>query len=376
MHRVGVSIVMFVLLSLLVGTGWALYTFFPDASPPSQETAKKHDTSKDGAKFNTAATVSPGADNPANKSTETKASETSTSAPIDVALIDPNGTSVIAGSAKPKSEVVVSADGVEIATAIADANGDWVLTTEHQFKSPEPKLDITTRAPIQAAANAPPQRPTEAAKRSKRIPQTPTQPASAGVVDRLTEEFEQVVETARQEKSRQDAAPHEDRAATVQAAGAQPKAPITAERTTTVTAREDSQPATRIARAETTKPRLANRETLAIPIPIGFEYREATFTAQGRKAVTLLSEYLAIKQPTSISLTGHADERGSKTLNMDLSQARLEAVARELKKRGYAGKLELIAKGEDEPYAGVDRSKLSKHELYSLDRRVELKVSL
>jgi hypothetical protein len=47
-------------------------------------------------------------------------------------------------------------------------------------------------------------------------------------------------------------------------------------------------------------------------------------------------------------------------------------VAAYLKKGGYKGKLNLIPKGETEPFTGVDRSQYSRDELYQLDRRVEL----
>ncbi len=110
-------------------------------------------------------------------------------------------------------------------------------------------------------------------------------------------------------------------------------------------------------------------------MPITFVFNEATFTPEGRKAVALLLEYLQLKHFARVSMTGHADERGTEELNMDLSEERLDAVAEYLKSGGYEGKLQLIPKGETEPYTGVDRSKYSKEELYQLDRRVELNTT-
>jgi outer membrane protein OmpA-like peptidoglycan-associated protein len=113
-------------------------------------------------------------------------------------------------------------------------------------------------------------------------------------------------------------------------------------------------------------------EIKSVPIPIMFVFREATFTEEGRKAATLLLEYVTLKKYQHIVLTGHADERGSLELNYDLSRDRLEAVVSLLKEGGYRGGVKLIPKGETEPFLGVDRSKYSREELFQLDRRVEL----
>src|SRR5262249_10370002 len=94
----------------------------------------------------------------------------------------------------------------------------------------------------------------------------------------------------------------------------------------------------------------------SIPLPVLFVFREATFTIDGRKAVSLLLDYLKLKRVSFVSLTGHADERGSDQLNMDLSMERLSAVAKFLHDHGFHGELELIPKGKIEPYTGVDRS--------------------
>ena len=112
-----------------------------------------------------------------------------------------------------------------------------------------------------------------------------------------------------------------------------------------------------------------------IPVPITFIYNEANFTEDGRKAAALLLEYLQLKRYPGVSLTGHADERGSHDFNMDLSRERLDAVAQLLKDGGYKGELELIPKGETEPFAGVVRSQYSQDDLYQFDRRVELIIA-
>jgi outer membrane protein OmpA-like peptidoglycan-associated protein len=112
----------------------------------------------------------------------------------------------------------------------------------------------------------------------------------------------------------------------------------------------------------------------ARPVPITFVYREATLTEDGRKAVDVLAAYLAQKKPDSVTLSGHADERGGHKLNMDLSRERLDAVARQLRQGGYAGKLVLMPKGKTEPFTGIDRRAMPRQIVYQMDRRVELRV--
>ena len=115
--------------------------------------------------------------------------------------------------------------------------------------------------------------------------------------------------------------------------------------------------------------------SISVPVPVTFVYNEATLTSDGRRAAALLLEYLQIKRFPKITLTGHADERGTNELNMSLSRERLETVARFLREGGYAGQLELIPKGKTEPYLGVVRGDFSQEDLWQLDRRVELVVT-
>jgi len=110
----------------------------------------------------------------------------------------------------------------------------------------------------------------------------------------------------------------------------------------------------------------------ALPAPITFLYNETTFTPEGRRDVELFARHLLAHHLASAVLTGHADERGSDSYNMELSRRRLQVVADYLRDSGFVGKLDLIPKGRSEPYAGVDRRTLSPEEAFRLDRRVEL----
>jgi outer membrane protein OmpA-like peptidoglycan-associated protein len=127
-------------------------------------------------------------------------------------------------------------------------------------------------------------------------------------------------------------------------------------------------------RSDTSASEASPQSPAAIPVPIMFVYNESTFTEDGQKAADLLLEYLLLKHPVSVTLSGHADERGSEEYNMDLSRERLEAVERYLKAGGFTGQLNLIPKGKSEPYMGVDRSKYAGEALFQLDRRVELRL--
>jgi len=108
------------------------------------------------------------------------------------------------------------------------------------------------------------------------------------------------------------------------------------------------------------------------PAPITFTYNEPNFTPAGRRQAAALSEFLNQQKLTSVTLSGHADERGTDEFNMELSRQRLEAVAHYLHASGYMGELKLVPKGKREPYLTPDRDRLPKEDAFQLDRRVEL----
>jgi outer membrane protein OmpA-like peptidoglycan-associated protein len=111
----------------------------------------------------------------------------------------------------------------------------------------------------------------------------------------------------------------------------------------------------------------------SLPGPITFVYDQATFTAEGGRAAQMLAEYLRTRQHQAVTLTGHADERGSNGYNMELSQQRLEAVARYLRENGATNELVLVPKGRSEPFGGADRRLLAREDALQLDRRVEMR---
>jgi outer membrane protein OmpA-like peptidoglycan-associated protein len=109
------------------------------------------------------------------------------------------------------------------------------------------------------------------------------------------------------------------------------------------------------------------------PAPITFVYDQAAFTDTGRRQMAALAQYLRRQGLNSVTLSGHADSRGSEEYNFELSKQRLEVVARLLREAGYTGKLTLVPMGERQPYATPDRDRLPQEAVYQLDRRVELR---
>lgn len=118
----------------------------------------------------------------------------------------------------------------------------------------------------------------------------------------------------------------------------------------------------------------ARAEQAPIPVPITFMTDETKLTENGARAAALLAEYLRLKRPTGISLSGHADARGPDGYNMRLSLRRLETIQRYLRAAGYTGELSLVPRGKRDPYQGIDRKRLPRHQIYQADRRVELRV--
>jgi outer membrane protein OmpA-like peptidoglycan-associated protein len=119
----------------------------------------------------------------------------------------------------------------------------------------------------------------------------------------------------------------------------------------------------------------AKPEAKIVPVPITFLTGEGTMTPEGVRAAHLLAEYVRIVKPHTITLSGHADVRGSDDYNFDLSRRRLETIRSFLRETGYTGDLNLLPKGKSEPYQGIDRQTASVQEVYQADRRVELRLA-
>jgi outer membrane protein OmpA-like peptidoglycan-associated protein len=289
---------------------------------------------------------------------------------FDIARIDPDGTSVFAGRAEPRSAVTITADGKEIGTVQADENGEWTFTTDAKIPNPDAKLALFKAPPGKVLADAAPQ---QAGVKSEE----PKQQTAGAVTSNMLKNLEGMVAEARSGAQKPDvaAAPPvpeptpEDRTAAAPIAPP-PANPAAEERT----AAADPTVATPTPAPLRPAAPAAHAST-SVPVPVTFIFNEATLTSDGRKAAALLLEYLQLKRFPKVTLTGHADERGTHELNMNLSRERLDTVASFLREGGFQGQLELIPKGKTEPYTGVVRGDFSQEDLWQLDRRVELMVS-
>ena len=372
MTRLAVPIVI-LLLMLFGGAVWMLnaYLDLPDSTPTveksrsAKEAIARDETIKD---LQTELT-----DRPAETLDDSKGS-------FDVARVDPNGTSVFAGRAAPGANVTIVGDGQELGTAQADENGEWTFATEHQFANADPKLALVVKSPAEAAKEATDRTKVASTEQRETAPgKAPKErPSAKAVTKNLMKNLEGMVEAAR---SAPPGAAPETTGKQAQAApppagapqGAAPQDNVTAKAPATLPAKQGA-PSTEVAAAALPPQTDPAQERTVVPVPITFVFNEASFTDSGKQAAGLLLEYLRLKQFKSVSLTGHADERGTEDLNLALSRDRLETVARFLKEGGFNGELELVPKGESEPFKGVVRSQYGRDELFQLDRRVELEI--
>ena len=109
-----------------------------------------------------------------------------------------------------------------------------------------------------------------------------------------------------------------------------------------------------------------------VPVPITFHTDSAEFTEKGRRAAADMLEYLTIQKSGGITVVGHTDPRGEEAYNLALSRRRAEAVAQYLRVNGFAGQVQVIAKGESERFPVDDSSAYSREQRWQMDRRVEL----
>ncbi len=276
---------------------------------------------------------------------------------------------------------------------------------------------VDNKAPAPHVAPQPLERPQVEAKQVEAKSQRPSAPAQAraGSDDaagkRALAEFEALVEKTRKEVAAQRAAPSASQSAPVaqntpsntasstsrvvgssEPASARASAPTAAAQSAAEQAQASAAPTSErsgapAAMAPGTKiaaaipPAGVGGEpapaaiSAPIPVPITFMTDETTLTANGERAAALLAEYLRLKQPAGIMLSGHADARGPDAYNMRLSRRRLEALERYLRAAGYSGELSLVPRGKREPYLGIDRRRLPLREIYQADRRVELHLT-
>ncbi len=98
-----------------------------------------------------------------------------------------------------------------------------------------------------------------------------------------------------------------------------------------------------------------------------FDFDRSDIKSDFRAIIQAHAEYLANNSNVSVTLEGHADERGTREYNMALGERRANAVQRMLTLQGAsASQIRVISYGEERPAAlGHDEDSLA------LNRRVE-----
>lgn len=98
-----------------------------------------------------------------------------------------------------------------------------------------------------------------------------------------------------------------------------------------------------------------------------FDFDKSEIKDDFRAVIQAHAEYLANNPNASVTLEGHADERGTREYNIALGERRANAVQRMLTLQGAAvGQIRVVSYGEERPAAlGHDE------ESWSLNRRVE-----
>lgn len=350
---------------------------------PAASTKTSQTTSRAKTETEKGAAVDPSSRASAQGDSTPRAGKLADGLAFDIARIQPDGVSVFAGQGKPRQFVRVLADGELVGTAKVDDNGEWVLITERKLASNDPKLSLEVgEAPAETSTSADGNSSARMAAVDDASSNADASKQSLGtskpgqtardVNEKMLSDLQRLVDDARQSENGPKREPAGvDTSAAEQAetgpadAGSVASAATDADEVMKLAAMSDEQPGRTPLVAEDKK----------IPIPIQFVYREAIFTHDGEKAADLLLEYLKRRKLDTVTLSGHADERGTPELNMELSMDRLKTVENYLRTGGFTGELLLLPKGKTEPFTGVDRSNFSREDLYQLDRRVELRLA-
>lgn len=352
------------------------------------------------------------ADDPVKAAEKARASEPLA---IEIARVEAGGPSVLAGRSPPNHRVTVLANGREIATVVASDEGQWsaiiadgIAAGPLELKltsQPKEGGQIVTSASRQLTVPEAPSAPkvVTASPTSQTSPTatapSPTKPpaaksASAESGDKKAlAEFEALVARTRKEMGAAPtpaspaSAAEQSKSASGEGstgsrilaapglAGASIPRDASVERSAKGQTAVAAAPGIAAPATDAVPVRTAAAVPAPIPVPITFTTDDIELTPDGARAAALLAEYLRLKRPEGISLSGHADSRGPDGYNMELSRKRLEAIETYLRSAGYTGKLSLLPRGKREPYSGIDRTRLPREEVYQADRRVELQLT-
>ncbi len=121
-------------------------------------------------------------------------------------------------------------------------------------------------------------------------------------------------------------------------------------------------------------PKFRNFTAEAVPVPVGFAFDSADLTPDGIAAAKEILTYLETGGHDHVVLIGHTDPKGSAQYNLDLSLRRAAAVRDYLIASHYTGHVDVVGRGESEPFQPDDASRYGEDELDAMSRRVEYKT--
>ncbi|MFL5493727.1 MAG: peptidoglycan-associated lipoprotein Pal [Gemmatimonadales bacterium] len=143
-------------------------------------------------------------------------------------------------------------------------------------------------------------------------------------------------------------------------------APAPAPAPVPVAANDDS--AARMAREAADKAKALSADLAAM---INFDYDQATIRQNDQSTLDRKAAVLAANPNVKLTISGHADERGSDEYNLALGNRRAAAAKRYLQNKGIDGsRMDVVSYGEERPLnAGHDET------AYAQNRRDEFQVT-
>lgn len=107
-----------------------------------------------------------------------------------------------------------------------------------------------------------------------------------------------------------------------------------------------------------------------VPLPITFQYNSTEFDEAGQSYASILAEHVLASAPETIILSGHTDPRGGEAFNIELSEARAEALKDYLLDQGFTGDIEVYGLGESQLPEAPEGIDPESEEYYRIARRV------
>jgi OmpA-OmpF porin, OOP family len=108
------------------------------------------------------------------------------------------------------------------------------------------------------------------------------------------------------------------------------------------------------------------------PIPITFDFNKASLNKTGEVAAKILLDCVKQSGYSEITLSGHTDPVGSESYNFELSAKRLATIADYMLQGGFQGLINVVPKGETDPFIPDDPTAYTEEERHQFDRRVVL----